>query len=120
MPQEWCGSGSGDNSNTVGKVKRTSSIYHTRDEQLSGVKRGTECMCRNTGTPIRRTLRRCRKPKSDLQNNILNSPKLPGLLPHKVTLEDYQSACDEVLPWYGLSFIIAACTVPYRCVWRQA
>eukprot|EP00752_Nemacystus_decipiens_P018608 g16683.t1 len=34
----------------------------------------------------------------------------------QVTLEDYQSACDGVMPWYGLSFIIAACTVPYSTI----
>lgn len=29
-------------------------------------------------------------------------------------MEEYDDACDGVMEWYVLSFIIAACTVPYR------
>ncbi|CAM9663832.1 unnamed protein product, partial [Hapterophycus canaliculatus] len=35
---------------------------------------------------------------------------------HVVFFEDYTSACDDILPWYLLSFTIAACTVPYSTV----
>jgi len=31
---------------------------------------------------------------------------------------EYDEACDGILPWYLLSFTIAACTVPYRYVIR--
>ncbi|CAM9874907.1 unnamed protein product [Pylaiella littoralis] len=33
-----------------------------------------------------------------------------------VSLEDYNSACDGVMPWFVLSFTIAACTVPYSTI----
>ncbi|CAM9166200.1 unnamed protein product [Scytosiphon promiscuus] len=35
---------------------------------------------------------------------------------HVVFFNDYNSACEGVLPWYLLSFTIAACTVPYSTV----
>lgn len=32
----------------------------------------------------------------------------------KYTVKEYEEACNNVTPWYVLSFLIAACTVPYR------
>ncbi|CAN0299172.1 unnamed protein product [Laminaria digitata] len=37
-----------------------------------------------------------------------------GVNEDMVTVEDYDDACSKIMPWYVLSFIIAACTVPYR------
>eukprot|EP00904_Undaria_pinnatifida_P010730 jgi/Undpi1/6788/HiC_scaffold_21.g09265.m1 len=33
-----------------------------------------------------------------------------------VSVEDFEKACDNVMPWYFLSFIIAAFTVPYSTI----
>ncbi|CAM9796346.1 unnamed protein product, partial [Ectocarpus fasciculatus] len=33
-----------------------------------------------------------------------------------VSENDYSNACDDIMPWYVLSFTIAACTVPYSTI----
>ena len=34
----------------------------------------------------------------------------------QISLDEYNAACDRVMPWFLMSFIIAAFTVPYRQV----
>lgn len=33
----------------------------------------------------------------------------------QISLAEYDSNCDQITPWWVLSFLIALVTVPYRC-----
>ncbi|CAM9482562.1 unnamed protein product [Ectocarpus sp. 12 AP-2014] len=59
--------------------------------------------CENTNTHHSTLEEMCGSGSSD------NSQKV-------VSVEDYSNACDDIMPWYVLSFTIAACTVPYSTV----
>eukprot|EP00904_Undaria_pinnatifida_P010731 jgi/Undpi1/6789/HiC_scaffold_21.g09266.m1 len=39
-----------------------------------------------------------------------------GINEGQISLDEYNAACDRVMPWFLMSFIIAAFTVPYRQV----
>lgn len=117
-PQELCGVGSGDNSHTVRK-KRAGVLKKLRMKLVDFFE---ACKKMGEAIPMQRwcTLVRCIVLETDLRQRHTRRPEPTRSIPcRKMTSDDYQSACDAVMPWYVLSLTIAACTVPYRCVRLQ-